>query len=82
MDIRMTERKYWLSLILMGDLNFFVICTFVFQVLFSLLNILLLFCYCCPNFYPFAHLLPAHSPAPTVNPHPVVHVRGSFIHIP
>ena len=42
---------------------------------------LLLFYYSCPNFSPFAFLCPAHLPAPTVIPHAIVRVRGSFIHV-
>ena len=43
-------------------------------------NILLLFYYSCPHFFAFLHLvLPTTL---TVIPHPVVHVHGSFIHVP
>ena len=48
--------------------------------LFFLLNIL--FYYSCPNFSPFALLCPAHPSHPTVIPYPVVHVHGSFRHVP
>ena len=40
-----------------------------------------LFYYSCPNCSPFALLYPAHPPAPTVNPHTIVCVHGSFIHV-
>ena len=39
---------------------------------------LLLFCYSCPSFSPFALLPPAHPPCSHSQSHTVVHVHGSF----
>ena len=43
-------------------------------------HFLLLLCYSCPKFSPFALFHPAPS-TPKVNPHTIVHVCGSFIHV-
>ena len=60
----------WLSL------SVVLLCPYLFQ--FN--HFWLLFYYNCPNFSPFV-LCPFPTPAPTVDSHTVVHVRGLFIHV-
>ena len=48
---------------------------------FSFLKNSYLFCYSCTSFSPFSFFCPAYLPTPIVNPHSIVHVHGSFIHV-